>query len=125
MWSIERWGHFCCSTAAACAVPAVCTALAVFSSTNGVHPLRPQPFGPPANRPRLPTHRPPCSSKLVHDLRGHAGGVLCHQQSGTQLATGGADCALRLWDLRAGKAQAVVPLGSLPYCLQVGRGAAV
>ena len=66
-----------------------------------------------------------CSSKLVHDLRGHAAGVLCHQQSGTLLATGAADCALRLWDLRVGKAQAVVPLGSLPYCLQVGRVAAM
>lgn len=48
--------------------------------------------------------------------------MLCHQQSGTLLATGGADCALRLWDLRLGRTQAVVPLVSLPYCLQVCGG---
>lgn len=80
------------------------------------------------DRGELPSSQPNCHlswptlfsrSTLLHDLRGHAASVLCHQQSGTQLATGGADCALRLWDLRAGRTQAVLPLGSLPYCLQV------
>ena len=115
VWSLERcvwmpalW--LCCKAALACrAVPALlpCTSC----------------MGPPhaASTKLHPSRLQLCRGKLVHDLRGHAAGVLCHQQSGSALATGGADCALRIWDLRAGRAQAVVPLGSFPYCLQVGK----
>lgn len=48
--------------------------------------------------------------------------MLCHQQSGPLLATGAADCSLRLWDLRCGRVQHIVPVGSFPYTLQVGQG---
>lgn len=62
-----------------------------------------------------------CSARAVRELRGHTGDVLCHQQSGTLLASGSADRTVRLWDLRCGegRAQHKTSLQSFPYCLQV------
>ncbi|EFN57007.1 hypothetical protein CHLNCDRAFT_143670 [Chlorella variabilis] len=68
-----------------------------------------------------------CGSGLVRvgealrDLLGHIADVLCHQQSGGRLATGGADRTVRLWDLRSGQREAthVLQLGTFPYCLQL------
>lgn len=76
------------------------------------------PHSNPASAACLPN--PTHSAALLHDLRGHSADVLCHQQSGAQLATGAADCSARLWDLRSGRAQHAVPLGSFPYSIQAG-----
>ncbi|KAL4443052.1 hypothetical protein ABPG77_008543 [Micractinium sp. CCAP 211/92] len=61
------------------------------------------------------------SARAVRELRGHTGDVLCHQQSGTLLASGSADRTVRLWDLRCGegRAQHKISLQSFPYCLQM------
>lgn len=48
--------------------------------------------------------------------------VMCHQQSGPLLAVGSAGHSVHVWDLRAPSVpRHSVPLGSLPYCLQVRR----
>ena len=75
-----------------------------------------------------PADAPARSGEALRDLLGHIADVLCHQQSGGRLATGGADRTVRLWDLRSGQREAthVLQLGTFPYCLQVcGRGCAV
>lgn len=44
------------------------------------------------------------SGQLVHDLRGHTGGVLCLKLVGKHVWSGSADKTIRIWDAQSGRA---------------------